>query len=288
MAKVPVPSANYFHQIPTHVVELADEATAPIRHHRRFANDSWNLLLYVERNLARTNVYQAAYERHIHRLQSMVLLNLVEAFERYLKEIAAVCVDNVAHAVADDRLDVFSVKGQAIAAHFNEESVGKALCESATWLDCDEITRRFKRVLGPPGEPERGNFFLLPKPGQQPASLQGKREIVALVLQLRHTIVHNAGVITKSDAVKISRLIRQQIDAPRVLWPEKADVWYVKLFLDDLVEKMNHELGNALAALLTEIYGNDPSVFEPATKSQELADAFQMTTQIAGVTQSPT
>jgi len=286
MAKVPVPSSHYFHDLPKHAVAVAPEAAVPVQHYGRYANDSWNLLLYIERNLKRTNVYQAAYERHMHRLHSMVLLNLVEAFERFLKEVASFCVDNVASAVIDDRLDVFAIKGQVAAVHFQEQSVGKALCESSTWLDCDEITRRFLRILAAPNDPNKGSFYLFPLSTQNSASLRNKGELVALLFQLRHSIVHNAGVITRSDAVKLSRFAKQQIEAPRVFWPERADVWYVKLFLDDLVETINNEIAMGLTDL-TALYASDQSIFVPAERSQLLADCFQKSITIAGTACDP-
>jgi len=287
MAKLRVPTTHYIQQIATHTISVASEATIPIQHYGRYANDSWNLLPYFERNLKHTNVYQAAYERHMHRLHSMVLLNLVEAFERFLKELAAICVDCVASAVTDDRLDVFVIRGQFAAAHFHEQSVGKALCESSTWLDCDEITKRFRRILATPNDPNKGSFYLFPGANQNPASLRNKADLVALVFQLRHTIVHNAGVITRSDAIKLSRLSRQQVDAPRTFWPERPDVWYVKQFLDDLVETINDEVCAALRDLLETIYAEDPSVFVPAQRAQLLADCFQKSINLAGATCDP-
>ena len=38
-------------------------------------------------------------------------VNLVETFERFLKEVAAGCVDNLAEFAVDDRFNVFSIKG---------------------------------------------------------------------------------------------------------------------------------------------------------------------------------
>lgn len=287
MSQIPVPAPSYFHQIPKHVKPLPDESVSPNRHYRRSANDSWNLLIYIERNLKHANVYSAPFERHMHRLYGMVLLSLVEAFERYLKEIAAVCVDNVSDAVVDDRLDVFTVKGHPLAAHFAEASVGKALCETSTWLDCDQINQRFRWILGPNGSPKTGTFYVFPHGNHNPASLRGKREIVALLFQLRHSIVHNAGVLTKSDAAKLSRLVKDRIEAPRLLWPTKSDVFCVKLFLDDFVETLNREIGTALSILLSDIYSSDQSVFDLPIRTQDLANAFSNPITIAGTTKNP-
>ena len=47
------------------------------------------------------------------RLHGMILVNLVETFERYLKEAAAACVDALARYVLDDRFNAFKVQGSA-------------------------------------------------------------------------------------------------------------------------------------------------------------------------------
>lgn len=287
MAKVPVPAPDYYRDIPTHSIAPPLEADVPIQHYERSANDAWNLLLYVERNLNRTNVYQGALDRHLHRLQTMVLLSLVEAFERFLKELAAVCIDQVAELIFDDRLDVFTLKGQTAAAHFSEGSVGKALCESSTWLDCEEISKRFRRILALPNDPNKGSFYLFPGRSQQPPALRDRAETVEIIFQLRHTIVHNAAVITKSDAIKLSRLTKRQIESPRIFWPERADVWYVKLFLDDTANTMNQEVGKALADLLTVVHQSDPAVFTLADKAQRLADLLQIAITINQVSRHP-
>ena len=47
------------------------------------------------------------------RLLGMILVNLVETFERYLKETAAACVDHLGRYVLDDRFNAFKVQGSA-------------------------------------------------------------------------------------------------------------------------------------------------------------------------------
>ncbi len=90
----------------------------------------------------------------------MILVNLVETFERYLKEVAAACVDHLARYVLDDRFNAFRIQGSALAAHFGTDTLGRSLCESATWLDCDEVNERFRRLLS--RRFESGDFFLFP------------------------------------------------------------------------------------------------------------------------------
>jgi hypothetical protein len=76
--------------IPQHVAALPPESASPIEHYRRGANDAVNLVRYFHRNMERTNVYPVPLARHAGRLHAMALLTLVETFERFLKELAAV------------------------------------------------------------------------------------------------------------------------------------------------------------------------------------------------------
>src|SRR5438094_670211 len=78
-----------------HVNPLPAEA-APLSHYNRSSIDLWNLVLYIERNFGELPLQQAAVRRHMGRLHGMILVNLVETFERYLKEVAAACVDALA------------------------------------------------------------------------------------------------------------------------------------------------------------------------------------------------
>jgi hypothetical protein len=122
-----------------HVVPLPPEAGAPWDHYDCSIRDVWNLLRYFERNLGRLPLQPPALHAHMARLHGMILVNLIESFERYLKEVAAVCIDSLARYVLDDRFNAFRVQGSALAAHFGTETLGRSLCESATWLDCDEV-----------------------------------------------------------------------------------------------------------------------------------------------------
>jgi hypothetical protein len=55
-------------------------------------------------------------------------------------------VDHLARYVLDDRFNAFKVQGSALAAHFDTDTLGRSLCESATWLDCDEINDQISAV----------------------------------------------------------------------------------------------------------------------------------------------
>ena len=181
---------------------LPDEARAPILHYRRTVADISGSLGYVERLVAERQRYQSVVDRHLGRLYGMALVNLVETFERYLKEVAAECVDRLADLVLDDRFNEFPVQGATLASHFGSGSAGRALCESSVWLNCREINDHFRKLLSDPLRP--GTFYLFPKErGQEPIDQIWRYELISLIWQIRNTSVHNLGVITRSDAVKL-------------------------------------------------------------------------------------
>lgn len=268
-----------------HTTPLPPEAEDPISHYRRTTGDCWNLLVYIERHLSQDRTYAAPRERHLHRLHRMVVLNLVEAFERFIKETAALCIDHIAPLVLDDRLKEFKLTGNTLAAHFSEKSLGKSLCESDTWLDCKEIDERFRRILGEPFSKDL-KWYLFPMESQ--AKGEGwRRETLDIIWQLRHTIVHNAGVITQSDGAKFRLLVRAKVNASVELWPDKSDVQNVKMFLDHTADVVNQKIVDRLGKLLASLLQHDPGLFDPDTKAQELADLFRRSVTIATVTTTP-
>lgn len=235
---MPRPQINYrtyLKAIPQHSSPLPPEAQVPIQHYVRSANDAWNLLVYIERNLRAASVYGASRDRHMQNLRVMILLTLVEAFERFLKEMAATCIDQVGSIILDDRLDRFSGKGSNLAWHFtNTGSLGSVLCESLTWCDCDDANKRFCDILSDPYV--QGSFYVFPNGNQQPVALRNKHDLMSIIWQLRHSIAHNGGVITASDSHKLRMLSKLPVVGPKRFDPSRGDVWYVKLFLDETSE----------------------------------------------------
>src|SRR5439155_7356061 len=95
---------------------------------------------------------------------------------------------------------------------------------------------------------EAGNFDLFPK---LPAPERENYDTLGLVWQLRHTIVHNVGVITQSDAIKLRLLVKSPVAPLRVLVPTRDDVRYLQRFLDETALRSNVRIGKRLAELLT-------------------------------------
>jgi hypothetical protein len=258
------------------------EADSPILHYRRTAADILGTLGYVERLVAERDRYQGVVDRHMGRLHGMALVNCVETFERFLKEVAAACVDRLADLVLEDRFNEFPVYGSSLASHFGSGSAGKALCESSTWLNCKEINDRFRKLLSDPMRP--GTFYLFPQQGQQPVDQIWRYELVSLIWQIRNTSVHNVGVITRSDAVKLRVLAKTQVEAPTILVPTKTDIRWLKLFLDETTEDCNQRIGTRLADLLTTIHADSGGPFAPQQMADQLSDTFRLPLQVAGAT----
>jgi hypothetical protein len=282
MPRPPIDLARKMKEILHHVQPLPDEAKAPILHYGRTGTDMWASLAYIEDALGGGNRYQAVVDRHLGRLYGMALVNLVETFERFLKEVAAECVDCLAAFVVDDRFNVFKIQGSGLAAHFRTGTLGKSLCETGTWLDCKEINDRFRDLLSDPFQP--GNFYLFPQRGQKPETEHWRYQSMSLLWQIRHTAVHNVGVITQSDAVKLGLWAKEQVSAPNVLAPTRSDLNYLKRFLDETAELCNQRIGDRLAELLTMLHTQSPFLFTPQEIADRVAAIFRRPLQVAGAT----
>ncbi|HEY7427518.1 MAG TPA: hypothetical protein VH682_25010 [Gemmataceae bacterium] len=282
---MPPSAADYTKRIKSilrRVQLLPDAAKAPILHYRRTVTEIWGAFGYVERVIGERERRQAVVDRHLGKLYGMALVNLVETFERFLKEVAAECVDCLADLIVDDRFNAFALQGASLASHFGSGSAGKALCEAATWLDCKQINDRFRQLLTDPFKP--GDFYVFPKEGnQQPVAQQWRYDLMSLIWQLRHTAVHNVGVITKSDAVKLRVWAKEAVEAPRVLAPARNDIRWLKMFLDETVEDCNRRIGQRLADLLTVIHTTAPAILAPTDLANRITAAFQVVLSVAGV-----
>jgi hypothetical protein len=283
---VPPPLIDFgrkIRDILTHVLPLVDEARAPVLHYRRTVNDVWDTIEHVEQAFGTSGLPQAVRDRHLDRLYGMALVNLVETFERFLKEVAAVCVDHLASRILDDRFNGFPVQGSMLASHFGAGTVGKSLCESLTWLDCNDINDRFRKLLSDPFQATGSPFYLFPKSGQLPEDERWRLEVMTIVWQVRHTMVHNVGVITRSDAVKLRVMARENVTPLVVIAPRRDDLIFLKQFLDETTEAFNWRIAERLAELLTTIHLQAPPLVTPAEVANALTDLFQHPVTVAGV-----
>lgn len=286
MPRQPLDLERKIKDILQHVGNLPVEADSPLAHYDRTSSDHSNLLTYMEKVIAMAagRLYATATQRHLERLHGMMLVNLIECFERFLKEIAAACVDQLAPFVLDDRFDAFPVRGSAVASYFGTASVGRALCESSTWLDCPEVNGRFRKLLAMPFNESGQTFDLFPTGNQQPPAERWRTPVLSLVWQLRHTLVHNVGVITKSDAIKLRLLAKEPIQGPQVILPTKNDVRYLKRFLDETAKTCNLRIGQRLAEVLTNVHVTNPSLFDATVMANALSCTFAEPLVVDGIT----
>lgn len=105
-----------------------------------------------------------------------------------------------------------------------------------------------------------------------------KRSI--LYWQLRHSTVHNVGVITRSDAVKLRVLSGGDVLAPRVLEPTRADLVYLRRFLDETTADCNKRIGERLAELLSDIHAKSPTLFDPQNQANRISAAFHVVLKV--------
>ncbi|NQT40118.1 MAG: hypothetical protein HQ581_21685 [Planctomycetes bacterium] len=266
-------------KIASHVEDLPPEAGQPLSHFNRSLTDLWNFRAYTERKVQESDHYPTAVARHFATLDRMLLVHFVESFERFLKELAAVCVDHLAKRILDDRFRDFHISPGELAAHFEAGTIGKALCESGTWLNCNLINDRFRRMLTDPFQ-GAGDFWLFPKT-QQPADERFRYPVVSLLWQLRHTIVHNVGVVTHSDALKLRLLTREWVTGAKLLVPTRDDLRHVRSFLDESARKANERVGTRLAELLSSMHQDNPNLFAPQEEADSLSNKFGMQLTVA-------
>lgn len=269
-----------------HGMSLPPEADCPIRHFELTAGDIAGTLDYFRRKTELSSSYTQVAERHLGRLRQMALVSLIETLERLLKELAAVCVDVLAPVTADDRFDAFRVSGSAIAGHFGTDTLGRALCETGTWLDCKTINDRFRELLSDPfpGSQPLPAFQLF---RLHPADERGRYDTLQLVWQLRHTIVHNVGVVTQSDAVKLRVLSKRAIDPLRIVVPTRDDIRHLHRFLKETAERCNQRIAERLAVILSRIHAENPILFDAAERATYLAAQLRETITVAGTTVTP-
>ncbi|MBI4580347.1 MAG: hypothetical protein HY718_11635 [Planctomycetes bacterium] len=282
---MPRPPVDLHQKIPLileHTIGLPAEAVRPLAHHERSANDAFNLLGYLRRLLERVPKYEAVYERHMGHLRRMVLVSLIESFERLLKELAAVCIDSLVNYVADDRFDRMGATGGQIAVHFGAGTVGKALCESDTWLSNRTVNERFRSLLRDPfGSP--WEEYVFPDQGQKPVAQQPAARTLAVLWQVRHTITHNVGMITRSDGIKLKLLLRRDVSTDCILAPTEDDLRYVKRFLSDLGRTTNDRIAQRLAAILTILHQQSPMLLDAQAQADALSKQFGLAVTIDGM-----
>jgi hypothetical protein len=255
-----------------HSVELPPTAICPKRHFEELVTYGLSLSKYLEDHIDRDGIYETVYGRHFGQLRRMVLADLIESFERYLKELASTCIDLLAPWFSDDRFDEFKPRGRDVAAINNGVTVGQAMCEADTWLNNEEINKRFSKLLKPQHSDQRWQPSLFPDANPQPVTVvdrtgqqinirdQGKT--LAILWQVRHSLAHNVGVLTNSDAAKLRLLAIGPVAHGRRLAPTSSDLRYVHRFLIETADLTDFRVSARIGELLTAVIQADPTVFD--------------------------
>jgi hypothetical protein len=268
-------------EVVRHTAPLHPLADRPIRHFERSANSGSLLLEYLEGRIDPGAVSAAVYNRYLGHLRRMILAELIESFERFLKELASVCIDYLAPYTTDDRFDDFLPRrGGTVAAFVNATSIGRALCESDTWLSNATINARFASLLKDPAGADWELLF--PQNNQQPAAERDRAATLGVLWQIRHNLAHNVGVITQSDSMRFRVLSGGPVEADRRLSPTENDLRYAKRFLTETATRTNERVGLRLAHLLGLFHAADPALFDPQTRADEVSQRFAFSVTIHG------
>ncbi len=263
-----------------HTLPLPPEASSPIRHFESNANATVSMLSYLERHVTTSGFYAEVYDRHVANLRRMALASLVESFERFLKELAILCIDSLVPFVHDDRFDEFSAKGGEMAFHLSAGSVGKALCESDTWVTNKTTNERFKKLLKLPFGDNWENLF--PEENQPPVPERDRARTLSILWQVRHTITHNVGVITGSDAGKFKMLLKANVESSRIVNPARLDIVYVHQFLSATAQSVNQRIGTRLAEVLTKLHSDNPALFDSLGRASAISRELGFSVTIDG------
>ena len=262
-------------------VPLIAEADRPLVHFESTANAGTVLLKYIDNHMEATGVYNAVYERHFGHLRRLILAELIQSFEQFLKALAAACIDFLAPYPADDRLDAFvPSRGDKLAAFVNAASLGRALCEPDTWLSNATINSRFAKLLKSPAGADWESLY--PQSNHLPVSERPRASTLAVLWQIRHNLAHHVGVLTLSDSMKLRILSGGPVAVNCRLSPSADDIRFVKRFLSETAASTNRRVGFQLAAILTEFHRADPTLFAAQLKANELAQKLTIAVTVDG------
>ena len=252
----------------------------PISQFEQLANTGESLIKYIDEHIDPNDVYPAVYDRHLGHLRRMVLAELIESFERFVKEVAAECIDHLAPYSADDRFDEFKPRGDRIAAFVNARSIGR--CDlrighvAAKPHDQRSVSRPFEepvwRPMGASISPRKS------APGRRASACEDSFDPLADTPYPWH----NVGVVTHSDAVKFRLLIGGGVPADCRLAPTADDLRYANRFLIETARHTNERVGRRLAELLTSFHQGDAGFFNAQEKADQLSQKFAQSLTVNG------
>ncbi len=280
---MPTPSqyGQYIQDIPLR--DEVDCAEIPIKHFQNSVAHAMRLVDYLLDLKKKTPVYAKGFDRHLKAVSALAFFQMVAAFERLLKELAAVCVDEIAPLCTDDRFKEFRIRGEDATSHIHDQTVGRALCESQLWHNTNDVNDRFREVLKSIGNLQAFTLFDKNVAG----TLRSEVKTIRVMFQLRHTIAHNLGSLTRTDAGKLQRLLGQHRVGPKELDIDRKHVFYLQQFLSPLAVEINRSVAIRLGQNLTEFHGISPALIDHIDRSKALAKLFNSRFIISGHTELP-
>lgn len=275
---------EYIQKIPRR--DQVPMAETPIQHFEYDSAHAQQIVAYLTRIGRKTAVYPKGFNRHLKAVSSLAFFQMVAAFERFLKDVAAVCVDELAPLCSDDRLSDFKIAGEDAAPHVLDQTIGRALCETQLWHNLKSINDRYRKILStePNTSPALPPFNLFDDPH---STLRKETLTLKVMFQIRHTIAHNLGTLTRSDAGKLQRLLGERVDSPKELDIESKHVLYLRQFLSPLAKEINLAVADRLGKVLTQFQNTFPSLIDHVARSKALSNLFQVSFTIAGHTENP-
>jgi hypothetical protein len=105
MPRKPIDLTAKIVEILDRVGDMPPEAEVPISHYILSSIAAVNMRGYLMQELKGTGHYPAVRDKHFVTLNNMVLVNLIQSFERFIKDLAAVCVDHLFDRTIDGRFD---------------------------------------------------------------------------------------------------------------------------------------------------------------------------------------
>ena len=249
-------------------------SNTPIKVLHERLNSCFLMLNYIDQHIrpVKSN-YKGVFDSHATLLRRMALGHLIEAFELFIKELAIHCIDLISPYVFDDRFKSFKLTGDTLTLNFESKTVGKALCQSDTWINNKGINERFRSILGTHfGLPWKESLF--PDESQTPVAEQPRAKTLSILWQIRHNITHNTGVLTEADARRFTLMTKSTVEPRRILSPTLQQLKHVQRFLHEAAESTNSRVAQRLADLLSQLYLDDNSLFVPQDQANYVSSIF--------------
>ena len=170
-----------------------------LRHQNNYLNwidDRHEKLTEYANELDKKNPKGKTYKKYRWYAEQLVLLESINAFESYYKATIIGIAESLHHSGIPPLEISGKIDRSVIWEHSEEDSLVSLLFESNIYHDLSTIDKATKSLVGA----ERY------KPSQPTDEMREIVRSLKLIFQIRHTLSHNKGRITKSDAIKFKTI----------------------------------------------------------------------------------